>query len=214
MDRELATEDLLLVKKVFDQNQTPFFLAYGTLLGAVREGDFIAHDDDIDLGVIEPIDLKTRKKIGWTLYDLGFDGQEIMFRVFNRMEPAELGYNGDGETGIIVAKRNVKMTIFFFKETTCDLHGEEMVCIPKLGAPPLISYPAKFTRKLEIINFKGEKFLVPSPPEDYLSWVYEDWKDPLGRDHGALYPETHSGAMMKDVLDQKRVILKKGENPS
>lgn len=37
------------------------FLAYGTLLGAVREGDFIGHDSDIDLGYVSrhthPVDV-------------------------------------------------------------------------------------------------------------------------------------------------------------
>ena len=30
-----------------------YFLTYGTLLGIIREGEFIPYDDDIDLGVIQ-----------------------------------------------------------------------------------------------------------------------------------------------------------------
>jgi hypothetical protein len=43
---------LLSVKGVFDRCGVPFFLACGTALGARREGRFIAHDGDIDVGVM------------------------------------------------------------------------------------------------------------------------------------------------------------------
>ena len=40
------------------------FLAYGTLLGAVRQGDFIGHDSDADLGYVSehdhPVDAVAR----------------------------------------------------------------------------------------------------------------------------------------------------------
>lgn len=51
MDLEVAKENLLILKKVFDKNAIRFWLLYGTLLGAVRENDFISHDTDTDLGV-------------------------------------------------------------------------------------------------------------------------------------------------------------------
>jgi hypothetical protein len=181
-------------------------LAYGTCLGAYRDGDFLPEDDDIDLAITEPINLQTRKEIGWMLYDLGFRPQDILFNVFGRMEPAEAGYNGDGKTGIIVCEKNTKFTMFFFKEDDCKIHGKEMVCIPKLGAVKLIASPAKFYKKPQEITFKEEKFLVPSPVEEYLKFTYEDWKDPLKRDHGLCFNEMHPE--YQEYMDN---IMKKNE---
>ncbi len=210
MDKKSAIKDLELVRQVFDQNKVPFFLAYGTCLGAYRDKDFLPNDDDIDLGVVEPIDLKMRKNIGWTLYDLGFRAQDVMFNVFGRLEPSELGYNGDAETGIIVCQRSVKFTIFFFKKEKCDICGEHMVCIPKLGAMKLIASPAKFYEKLGKVKFYGKKYNVPDPVEQYLEWTYEEWRNPLKRDHGKLYFETHpkQKEMLEDVRSAQRVVFK------
>lgn len=47
----IATDNLLLFKKILDEHGVSFFLLYGTLLGAVREQNFIAHDTDTDLGI-------------------------------------------------------------------------------------------------------------------------------------------------------------------
>jgi len=46
-----ANELLKLVSELHDEGQQ-VFINSGTLLGAVREGSFIGHDDDIDLGLI------------------------------------------------------------------------------------------------------------------------------------------------------------------
>ena len=47
----IARENLVLFKKIMDENNVSFFLLYGTLLGAVREQNFIVHDTDTDLGI-------------------------------------------------------------------------------------------------------------------------------------------------------------------
>lgn len=202
-------EDLELVKTVLDKHKVPFMLGYGTCLGAYRDKKFLPDDDDIDLIVTEPISLKTKKAVGWMLYDLGFKAQEIMFNVYGRMEPAELGYNGDRETGVICCERSIKFTIFFFKKVDCPQHGSEMVCTAKLGAEPLISSPAKFYKFYNKIKFGGTEYNVPSPTGEYLDYTYEDWKDPLKRDHGKLYPEMHSdGQKMEDVTKTQRVAIK------
>lgn len=186
-------KDLETIQQVFDKHGVRVILAYGMLLGQYRDKKPLPGDDDIDLCVIDPIDLKTRKAIGWTLYDLGFAPQNIAFNVFGRMEPIEIGYNGDEETGIIVCERNFKFTIFFFHEEMCDQHGREYVCVPKLGAMKLISTPKKFYEKLGTIKVNGKKYLTPSPIEDYLADTYfNNWKDKTDRRHGLTYPEQHA----------------------
>lgn len=44
---------LFTVKQIFDDNKIPFFLVFGTLLGAYRDGGFIKGDSDIDLALLD-----------------------------------------------------------------------------------------------------------------------------------------------------------------
>lgn len=207
MDQRI--KDLELIAEVFNKFGVRFSLVYGALLGFHRDGDFLPGDDDIDLAVTDPVDLKTRKAIGWMLYDLGFKPQNILFNVFGRMEPSEVGYNGDGETGIIVCERNFKFTIFFFKEEDCPIHGKEMVCTPKLGAVKLISSPSKFYQKFDSIKIGGKKYLTPSPIEDYLAFTYfNNWKDKNDRRHGDTYDAMHNAdAPLYDITGKNEATI-------
>lgn len=193
----IKIKDLENIKTVFDKYGVNFLIVYGALLGWYRDGNFLPDDDDIDLAVIDKPDLKTRKAIGWTLYDLGFKPQPITFNVFGRMELGEIGYNGDETTGIIVCERNTKFTVFFFKEEICPQHGPEMVCVPKLGSVKLISSPVQFYRQLDKIKIGKNYYLTPHRIADYLNYSYFDnWKDKTDRRHSPTYPEIHSGAKL------------------
>lgn len=185
-------KDLEDIKMVFDSHGIEFFVVYGAALGFTRDKNFIPHDDDIDLAVTDKIDFRTRKKIGHDLLMLGFVPQPIGFNVFGEMEPSEPGYNGDGETGIIVCERNFKFTIFFFKEEDCPIHGREMVCIPKMGSVKLISSPAKFYTSSDTIKIGKKRYKVPHPIKDYLDYsYYNNWRDRTDRRHSPLYTEVH-----------------------
>lgn len=49
MDKNIAKDNLLTLKKIFDDNNLKFHLVHGTLLGAVRDKDFITGDSDTDI---------------------------------------------------------------------------------------------------------------------------------------------------------------------
>ena len=53
IDLEISKENLLDFQKVLDKHEVKFGLIYGTLLGAIRENNFIKHDEDIDVYILE-----------------------------------------------------------------------------------------------------------------------------------------------------------------
>lgn len=51
--QERLLEMALIVTKILDENDVKYMIAFGTLLGAVRDGGFISWDDDFDIFIIE-----------------------------------------------------------------------------------------------------------------------------------------------------------------
>ena len=52
INKEIAFKNLCILKNELDQYGIEFQITFGTLLGAIREKDFIEHDEDIDLLVL------------------------------------------------------------------------------------------------------------------------------------------------------------------
>ncbi len=185
MNNTLALKDLLDIKYLLDKRGVQFFLGYGTCLGAYRDKDFLPGDDDIDLIVTQKLTYKEKKRLGHALIDIGFErNPDVLWNVYGRFEENLNGYNGTEETGVIVSKRGVPITIFFFFD-----NGEEWMCIPRRGGIPVLTIPHKFLQKGKQIKFKGEKFLVPDKVEEYLAYAYSDWKNPNAKEHSPQYWE-------------------------
>lgn len=55
MDNGCARQALSDMKRAFDAKGIEFFLCFGTLLGSVRQGDFLSGDKDIDVGVFSDV---------------------------------------------------------------------------------------------------------------------------------------------------------------
>jgi len=53
IDKDIAFANLLTAKQILEDNGIRFGLMFGTLLGAVRDGDFIDWDEDIDIYLLE-----------------------------------------------------------------------------------------------------------------------------------------------------------------
>ena len=158
MDPTAAAERLKDIKRILNQLGAVFFIASGTCLGAIREGRFIPWDDEMDMGSV-----------------IGLNGldEETIERGISAFK--ENGYyvhvnRTSRHIGVSVVKSSIRA------DWTCHrIIGDSVFQYPGVRTP------LKFFTHLKEIEFIGEKFLVPNPPEDYLRTKYgSDWKTPKG----------------------------------
>ena len=157
MDASVAANLLLEAKAIFDEHGVVFFLRQGTCLGAVRDSAFIPWDDDIDIGSIEGLH--------------GFDEQMIEpvadsfrargFHVKRVLVDGQFSWLG-------LMKHNLRI------DWTCAWVRKGLVF-----HFPAVRIPVRLFTDLKEIDFIGEKFLVPNPPEEYLRHKYgPNWATP------------------------------------
>lgn len=152
IDKAIAKENLLLFNSIARKNGLKFALAYGTLLGAIREHDFIAHDEDIDL-FIKNEDLDLFKAMLFELRDNGFE---------------VIRY--DRRNGLCSIMRKDEYIDFYIMAPLIDGVRET------LGSP----VPEKYIEDLVEYDFQGEKFLAAREAEESMMFFYgESWKTPI-----------------------------------
>lgn len=153
INKAIAKENLLTIKRIFDNNAIIFQLAFGTLLGAVREHDFITHDEDIDLAMMKQ-DMSHFLSILFELRKHGFE----MIRYEER------GF-------LTIMRKGEYIDIYFYEEypTQPNLYYCCRDIFPKEILDDLIDYP-----------FLGTFFKVPRMYEKYLEFYFGDnWKTPI-----------------------------------
>lgn len=133
----------------------PAMMAYGTLLGVVREGDFLAHDDDVDMLI--PLEASTRAEAEPIVAEL-------------RSTIAERGWKvarPNNQLNFHITDPSTRLHIDLFpllvagEETT--LHMEKMKLRP---IPTSLVLPAAE------MSFKGATMLAPADPEGFLAERY------------------------------------------
>jgi len=149
MDPDTAGTILREVKQIFEQVNTPFFLRQGTCLGAVREKDFIRWDDDIDLGSI----------IG--LHGFTEDMIEPALAAFRNR-----GFYAEAEPNQEYVSATLMKSFIRIDWSCYRILGDKIIHFP--GVP----IPVRVVTQMEEIDFAGDTFRVPSPPEDYLAAKY------------------------------------------
>ena len=159
---ETSKEVLLEIKTVLDALKVPFFLIFGTCLGAMREKNFIDIDPDIDPG-IKHWDLVPKLNAVKAAFDvLGYESCYLNTPYpYNRM--------------IRLEKRGVRI----------DLVGWDL-CKGLYFHPvepdgKCHIFPRGMFDNLTKIDFLGKTFFVPTPVETFLVELYgENWraKDP------------------------------------
>jgi len=151
IDKDVAFNELKILKYIFDRFNIVFFLTHGSCLGAVREKDFISHDHDLDIGCYKD-DLD---KIILAVHELE---EEYKFKI--------LKLSLDDES-IAIIKNNVILDISLFKTDGVNWQSNK---------DKIFTIPYIFLETLNEIEFLGIKLNVPNNTKDYFIYQYGiDW---------------------------------------
>ena len=181
-EQEALLDLLIKLTQLLDQNNTPYWLDYGTQLGAVRHKGFIPWDDDLDLDLLD----SDRQKIKdlfknnledeYTIYDSGEHDKFLKF-------------------GKYYGENRVSIDLFTYRDNDGQLNGKFF--------PDTIVYNKPFPKEaifpLRKIPFERHDLIVPQKFDLYLRknygeymslpknshyWPHEKWNS-----HYDFYPE-------------------------
>jgi len=151
LNLDVAKKNLLDLKKVMDQSGVKFGLIYGTLLGAYRENNFIKHDYDTDLYVLEEVKQDLLDALP-KLINIGFE--------VCRYDGSLLSVSRDDEYIDFYIFRKSK---FFYRKNNVGLSAK-----------------ATYLENTVDYNFLGESFQIPKNVESFLVYLYgTTWNTPI-----------------------------------
>ena len=169
IDPELAERNLKEIKEVLDDLGVVFLLGSGSCLGAVRDKAFIPWDDDVDLLAVLGVNGLTEAKV---------DSVASALR--------DKGYFVAQED---TPKSKLNMTIKDHARISLEALRVSDDCVYSY---PGILLPARMFTHPKEIDFLGQKFNVPNPPEEYLALKYgAEWMIPK-----------KAGAYERDVVEK------------
>jgi len=161
------------LKSVLDGLRIRFLLTDGVLLGAVREKNFIRWDWDAEVSVyteeFAPRFAEARSALEQAGFQIGTVNQD---------------------------EKNLKLNVHKYDNkyslTGYYLDGD-------MRRRTQWQIPARFFESLQDIEFQGQVYRCPSPPEAYLEYVYGEWRTPKKETRPEHY-------LMPRVFNQQSII--------
>ena len=158
-----------LLSKVSRETNIKYWLEFGTLLGKIRENNFLTNDINLNIGMYKK-DITPEFLINM---------EEVGFKRENSLTIKTLGLRE-----LIYDYKGVKIEIYIYEKV-----GNDCIEAYSLGENnKIISYRFK-TVELEESKFMGERVWIPKHPEKHLKEIYGDkynlpdpnWKDEMGK---------------------------------
>lgn len=149
----LRNQGLQEIKQCLDKLKIDFMLEAGVLLGAVRDGNFIRWDSDVDLAARSEQVIPKMDEIVEIFESEGFAISALLL-------PSNEG---------------------FYARISKNLNGYDLIgYVPQEGFRVHAKWrvPATFFEHTTDIQFLGASYRAPSPVEHYLEWMYGDWRSP------------------------------------
>lgn len=167
---KLGYEYIKKMNEVLDTTGIKYFITYGTLLGIIREGKFIEHDDDIDFGVI------CDENFSW-------DKIENAMKKIGMKKKHQFRLEGEvTEQTYVINKLSVDFFLFY------PYDGKNQLTYSYFRKANRIYEEGKFEVSKEIVpqitnvrKFENENgiFSIPENAEEFLEKEYgENWKTP------------------------------------
>lgn len=155
MDREIAKENLLLFSSLVEAASIKYGIFFGTLLGAIRENNFIVHDEDSDIYILN----EEKNKFIELLFTFRKHDLELV-----RLENDLLS----------LRRKNEDIDIYFLKRK------RKLGLIKVRVLTNHFEYPAKYIENPTKIPFLDNEIFAPSHPTKILRMMYgKNWKIPI-----------------------------------
>lgn len=169
--KQLARELVIALAALMEEHGVDLYLDFGTLLGALREGDFIAWDDDVDFSVNDAhfnaaVDLVLSNRsrlpqypgITWDVQLISSKGRDFGIRIVCQ------GGAGDNEV------------ISFETDIARRVRRDGFAVV--VGVMPEWFCPEKHFDGFDVVDLWGVKLKAPRDSTGYLDFVYGDWREP------------------------------------
>lgn len=164
----------------FDRHHVPGFVAAGSLLGFVRDGGFMPHDDDIDVGVL-PGEWSPVRLLRMLVEEEGFKF-EFAFKFRERTVEFKVSWDG------------VPIDVFCYERNDDDFYCTCFYYFPEIHYPSenansvwrIHEYNIQTIKKIHVMDMDVP---VPSDPERVMEKLYgDDWRTPNPNWDDSMHP--------------------------